>query len=120
MSCGEVVPALATYAAVLIGGGALGAGIGWYGHRVVRKNAEDTNKLKHAEMQKTDIRWAQDAIASGDPAKRLEAIDRLSALLEGGLLLAEDRLTVERVLWRAVQPRLNLPPDPPPTTEGSS
>src|SRR3954451_5685783 len=51
---GEVIAAVSG----LLGGGL----IGWYGHRVARRNAQDTNRLKLTELQKQDIRWAQELI----------------------------------------------------------
>jgi hypothetical protein len=103
---GEVIAAVSG----LLGGGL----IGWYGHRVARRNAQDTNRLKLTELQKQDIRWAQELIATGDPTRIEQAVDRLTALRDAGRLESEDALTVERVLWRLLQPQLELPPSPPP------
>lgn len=108
---GEVIAAVSG----LLGGGL----IGWYGHRVSRRNAQDTNRVKLTELQKQDIRWAQELIASGEPAKIEQAVDRLTALRDAGRLEPEDALTVERVLWRLLQPRLELPPSPPPVHRAS-
>ncbi len=94
--------------------GLLGAVIGWYGHRVARRNALDTNRTTLIGLQKQDIRWALDQIATGDPVKIELAVDRLSALRDAVPLEPDDALTVERALWRALQPRLGLLPSPPP------
>ncbi len=110
MPWGEVIAAVSG----LLGGGL----IGWYGHRVARKNVQDTNRLKLTELQKHDIRWAQEQIATGEPAKIEQAVDRLTALRDAGRLEPEDSYTVERVLWRALQPRLRLPASPPPVRQG--
>jgi hypothetical protein len=102
---GEVIAAISG----LLGGSV----IGWYGHRVSRQNAQDTNRLKLTELQKQDIRWAQELIATGEPSKIEQAVDRLTALRDAGQLEPEEAFTVERVLWRLLQPRLQLPPEPP-------
>ncbi len=85
-----------------------GGFVGWYGHRVARRNVQDTNRLKLTELQKQDIRWAQEQIATGDPARIDQAVDRLTALQDAGRLEPEDAYTVERALWRLLQPRLQL------------
>jgi hypothetical protein len=104
---GEVIAA----AVGVLSGGTAAA---WYGHRVTRRNAQEANRLKRTELQKQDIRWAQEQIATGDPAKIEQAVDRLTALRDARRLEPEDAYTVERVLWRALQPRLQLPATPPP------
>ncbi len=109
MPWGEVIAAVSGF----LGGGL----IGWYGHRVSRKNAQDTNRLKLTELQKQDIRWAQEQIATGDQAKIEQAVDRLTALRDAGRLEPEDAYTVERTLWRLLQPRLQLPDSPPPVRQ---